>query len=132
SDRVGGNWVWANKNGVSAAYKSLHMITSRHNTAYSDFPMPDHLPNFARHDQVAAYFDTYVDHFGFRDRISFETGVQSARRDHDGLWHVVLETGETRLYDALLVANGHHWNPRWPEPPFPGSEAFAGEQLHAH
>jgi cation diffusion facilitator CzcD-associated flavoprotein CzcO len=32
----------------------------------------------------------------------------------------------------LVVANGHHWNPRWPEPAFPGSDTFAGEQLHAH
>jgi hypothetical protein len=35
-------------------------------------------------------------------------------------------------YRAVLVANGHHWNPRWPEPPFPGSEAFEGEQIHVH
>src|SRR5205085_2029087 len=32
--------------------------------------------------------------------------------------------------DALLVANGHHWDPRWPEPPFPGR--FDGDQLHSH
>ena len=32
----------------------------------------------------------------------------------------------------MIVANGHHWNPRWPEPGFPGSETFPGEQLHAH
>ena len=32
----------------------------------------------------------------------------------------------------MLVANGHHWDPRWPEPAFPGAEAFAGEQMHAH
>jgi hypothetical protein len=32
----------------------------------------------------------------------------------------------------LLVANGHHWDPRWPEPAFPGSDTFAGTQIHAH
>ena len=32
----------------------------------------------------------------------------------------------------MLVANGHHWNPRWPEPAFPGAEEFAGEQIHVH
>lgn len=26
----------------------------------------------------------------------------------------------------LLVANGHHWDARWPEPAFPGSGDFAG------
>ena len=31
-----------------------------------------------------------------------------------------------------MVANGHHWDPRWPEPAFPGSEQFEGEQIHAH
>ncbi len=31
-----------------------------------------------------------------------------------------------------MVANGHHWDPRWPEPPFPGAEEFTGEQIHVH
>jgi dimethylaniline monooxygenase (N-oxide forming) len=132
SDRVGGNWVFANKNGMSAAYRDLFINTSRPRMEYTDFPMPESYPDFPHHTQIAAYFESYVDHFGFRDKIIFDTGVQSARRDREGVWHVELDTGETRLYDALLVANGHHWNPRWPEPPFPGSEAFAGEQLHAH
>jgi dimethylaniline monooxygenase (N-oxide forming) len=39
---------------------------------------------------------------------------------------------QTGHYDAVLVANGHHWNPRWPDPPFPGSESFTGEQIHVH
>jgi cation diffusion facilitator CzcD-associated flavoprotein CzcO len=132
SDRIGGNWVFENKNGMSAAYRDLFINTSRPRMAYSDFPMPDSYPDFPHHTQIAAYFEGYVDHFGFRDRIIFDTGVQSARRDREGVWHVELDTGETRLYDALIVANGHHWNPRWPEPAFPGSESFAGEQLHAH
>ena len=29
-----------------------------------------------------------------------------------------------------MVANGHHWDPRWPEPPFPGD--FDGEVMHSH
>jgi hypothetical protein len=28
------------------------------------------------------------------------------------------------------VANGHHWDPRYPEPPFPGT--FSGTQTHSH
>ena len=32
----------------------------------------------------------------------------------------------------MLVANGHHWKPRWPEPPFSGAEEFEGEQMHVH
>jgi dimethylaniline monooxygenase (N-oxide forming) len=130
SDRVGGNWVFGNVNGMSSAYRSLHINTSRTRMEYTDFPMPASYPDFPHHTHIAAYFDDYVNHFGFRDRIAFETGVEHAARGDDGVWTVRLETGEERRYDALVVANGHHWNPRWPEPAFPGS--FDGEQMHAH
>jgi cation diffusion facilitator CzcD-associated flavoprotein CzcO len=130
SDRVGGNWVFGNRNGMSSAYRSLHINTSRKRMEYSDFPMPSSYPDFPHHSEIARYFDSYVDHFGFRDRIVFETGVDHAARGEDGVWTVTLDSGESRLYDVLLVANGHHWDPRWPEPPFPGE--FAGTQLHSH
>ncbi len=132
SDRVGGNWVFGNKNEMSAAYRSLHINTSRERMEYSDFPMPKSYPDFPHHSHIAEYFDAYVDHFGFRDKIMFDTGVEHAGREADGTWTVKLDTGETRHYDALLVANGHHWNPRWPEPAYPGAEDFQGEQMHAH
>lgn len=132
SDRVGGNWVWGNTNGLSASYTSLHINTSRKRMEFSDFPMPEHLPEFARHDQIAKYFDDYVDHFGFRDRITFGVGVDHVEPLDEGGFDVTLTTGETCHYDAVCVANGHHWDPRWPEPAFPGSDTFEGEQIHSH
>jgi dimethylaniline monooxygenase (N-oxide forming) len=132
SDRVGGNWVYGNKNGMSAAYRDLFINTSRPRMEYTDYPMPESYPDFPHHTHIAAYFDKYVDHFGFREKITFETGVERASRDASGVWNLQLDTGETREYDALLVANGHHWNPRWPEPAFAGSERFSGIQMHAH
>ncbi|HEV2999450.1 MAG TPA: NAD(P)-binding domain-containing protein [Solirubrobacteraceae bacterium] len=132
SDRVGGNWVFGNKNGMSAAYRHLHINTSRERMQYADFPMPKSYPDFPRHDQIAAYFDAYVEHFGFRDRILFETGVERAERLSDGTWELSTDTGLTRRYDMLLVANGHHWDKRWPEPAFPGADEFEGVQMHAH
>jgi dimethylaniline monooxygenase (N-oxide forming) len=130
SDRIGGNWVFGNTNGMSSAYRSLHINTSRERMEYTDFPMPKSYPDFPHHTHIAEYFDDYVDHFGFRDKITFETGVERAERDGEGVWTITLEGGERRRYDALLVANGHHWDPRWPEPPFPGQ--FDGTQLHSH
>ena len=132
SDRVGGNWVFGNRNGMSAAYRDLHINTSRDRMAYSDFPMPADYPDYPHHTQIAAYFDTYVDHFGFRDRILFNTRVETVSRGVDGVYTVVTDDGETREYDVVLVANGHHWDARWPEPAFPGADTFTGTQLHAH
>jgi flavin-binding monooxygenase-like protein len=130
SDRVGGNWVFANQNGMSSAYRSLHTNTSRERMAYSDFPMPREYPDFPHHTQMAQYFADYVDRFGLDRWITFKTGVSRAERGADGVWTVHLDTGETRHYDALLVANGHHWDAQWPEPAYPGS--FDGVQMHSH
>jgi hypothetical protein len=132
SDRVGGNWVFGNRNGMSAAYRDLFINVSRERMQYADYPMPDSIPDFPHHTHIARYFDAYVDHFGLRELIEFETGVEHASRRADGTWEIALDTGETRGYDALVVANGHHWDQRWPEPAFPGAEDFKGVQMHAH
>ncbi len=136
SDKVGGNWVFGNRNGMSSSYSTLHINTSRERMEYADYPMPTSYPDFPRHDQIARYFDDYVEHFGLRERITFNTGVEHARPLEGGGWEVTISGAaaaggeEVRRYDVLLVANGHHWNPRLPEPPIPGS--FDGEQIHAH
>ena len=133
---VGGNWRFDNDNGMSSAYESLFINTSRRVMEYATFPMPDHYPDYPHHSQIAAYFDDYVDSFGFRERISFRTEVTHVERAAEGSgWEVttrVVDGSEekTGRYDHVLVANGHHWDPRWPEPPFPGE--FDGEVTHAH
>jgi dimethylaniline monooxygenase (N-oxide forming) len=133
---VGGMWVFRNPNGLSGCYSTLEMNTSCPRMAYSDFPMPPYFRDYPMHWQVREYFDRYVDHFGLRDTITFETRVEHVARRDDGVWEVTISGAgangghNVREYDAVVVANGHHWDPRWPEPPFPGS--FAGTEMHAH
>jgi hypothetical protein len=127
---VGGNWRYGNDNGMSSAYRSLFINTSRNLMAYERFPMPEDYPDYPHHSQIAAYFDAYVDHFGFRDDISFRTEVTNVSPASGGGWEMTFDGGETRGYRAVLVANGHHWDPRWPEPPFPGE--FHGDVMHSH
>lgn len=134
--QVGGNWRYRNDNGLSASYRSLHINTSRGLMAFKTFPMPEHLPPYPSHWQIADYFDSYVDNFCFRDRIQFRTEVTDVRPVGTG-WEVThrpVDGGQSQTgqYRAVLVANGHHWDPRWPEPAYPGSESFSGEQMHAH
>jgi len=135
---VGGNWRYDNDNGVSSAYRSLHINTSRAAMEYAAYPMPESYPDYPSHWQVAAYFDDFVDHFGLRETITFRTEVTRVTQADGGGWDVTIRPRddaravETRHYDHVLVANGHHWDPRWPEPSFPGSESFHGVQLHAH
>jgi thioredoxin reductase len=134
---VGGNWRYLNDNKMSSAYKSLHINTSREVMEYRSFPMRHDYPTYPNHVQIAQYFDRYVDNFGFRDRIQFRTEVVSVAQADDGGWDIgVRKRGQkrvtTRRYRAVLVANGHHWDARWPEPAFPGADAFTGVQTHSH
>ncbi len=132
---VGGNWRFENDNGMSSAYRSLHINTSRGLMAYKTYPMPEDYPDYPNHFQIARYFDDYVDHFGLRPKIRFRTEVKSVE-PADGEWALAVESAdggrETNRYQAVIVANGHHWDPRWPEPAFPGANEFEGEQIHVH
>lgn len=128
SDRIGGNWAYQNPNGMSACYQSLHIDTSKWRLAFEDFPVPDDWPDFPHHSLMDGYFNAYVDHFGLRELIRFNTGIDKCAQRADGRWDVTLSTGETKTYDTVVVANGHHWSPNLPD--FPGR--FDGEQIHAH
>ena len=129
---IGGLWRFDNNSESSSAYKSLHINTSRDTMAYSDFPMPEGLCHFPHHTEILKYFESYVDHFGFRDKLTFDTAVEHVEPLEGCGWEVTLQPkdGErfTRQYRAVLVANGHHTKPRLPE--FPGK--FDGEQIHSH
>jgi cation diffusion facilitator CzcD-associated flavoprotein CzcO len=128
SDQIGGNWVFKNKNGRSACYQSLHIDTSKYRMQFEDLPIPSHYPDYPHHSQVLEYFNMYVEQFGLRPRITFNTEVTRAERLTDGRWKVSLSNGETRDYDALVVANGHHWDQHIPA--FPGH--FDGPSFHSH
>lgn len=126
---LGGNWRYNNDNGLSSAYRSLHINTNRKVMAYSDFPMPDHYPMFPHHSHIIRYFEDYARHFGIADKIIYNTEVLHVRPNEGGGYRVTTSRGEGD-YRAVVVANGHHWSPRYPDPPFPGT--FTGETLHSH
>ena len=132
---IGGNWRFRNDNGMSASYQSLHINTSKEKMAYSDYPMPESYPDYPHHSQILDYFEDYVDHFDFRDCIHFKTEVTSIQAEGDG-WRIKTKKAadgngsdeSSELFDAVLVANGHHWSPRLPS--FEGE--LDGRTMHSH
>lgn len=128
SDRVGGNWAFGNPNGHSSAYRSLHIDTSKFQLSFKDYPMPEEYPDFPHHTQIKDYLDGYTDAFGLREHIEFQNGVAHAEHLDGGGWRIETQRGETREFDFLVVANGHHWDPRLPT--FRGK--FTGTVLHSH
>ena len=126
---LGGMWRYGNDNGLSCAYRSLHIDTSRNNLGYSDFPIAEDKPDFLSHRQLLAYLESYADRFGARERVRFNCEVIAVEKDRLG-WRVTsTQNGQsdTRYYGAVVVANGHLWDPRWPS--FPGT--FSGTAIHS-
>jgi dimethylaniline monooxygenase (N-oxide forming) len=132
--KVGGNWVFDNDNQQSRIYRSLRINTSRDRMQFSDFPMPADYPDYADHEQVARYFEAYAEAFGLKSSVRFRSKVTSVRPVSDGDAGYVLTTGgtdgTTETYGAVIVANGHHWDPAYPEPMVPGT--LRGPILHSH
>jgi glycine/D-amino acid oxidase-like deaminating enzyme len=127
-DRVGGNWAFKNPNGHSSAYASLHIDTSKEGLRFRDFAISAEFPDYPHHSQIKQYLDDYADTFALRERIRFETPVKHAARLPGGGWEIETGTGERHRFDALVVGNGHHWDPRYPD--FPGK--FDGPTIHSH
>lgn len=128
NDQVGGNWVFNDKTQHSSVYETTHLISSKRYSQYFDYPMPDSYPDYPSHTQMLAYFQGYAKHFGIEPFIQFNTEVRKAEPQADHTWRITLGDGRIETFDHLMVANGHHWDPRLPE--YPGT--FTGEFLHSH
>lgn len=126
---LGGNWLFGSPG--SSIYASTHLISSKRMTQFVDFPMPKEYPPYLHHTQALEYLRSYAAHFGLRECIEFGRTVEWVEPDHSGsgeAWRVRLDRGEERIYWAVVVANGHHSEPLWPE--IPGH--FSGRLVHAH
>ena len=131
-DRVGGNWVFDADSGHSSVFETTHIISSKRYSEYMDYPMPEGVPDYPGHEHLASYFQGYAERFGVTERVEFGVMVRHCEPVEGGGWrvHVEPEGQPERVeeFDVLVVANGHHWRPRWPE--YPGE--FDGEFLHSH
>jgi cation diffusion facilitator CzcD-associated flavoprotein CzcO len=128
---IGGNWRYDNDSGRSPAYASLHIDTSKGRFAYQDLEMPGEWPVYLHHTRVIEYLDNYAETYRLKDHIEFRHQVVSARPLGNS-WEVTtrdLAAGEesTKLYRAVIVASGHHWDPNIPQSEGP----FEGETMHA-
>jgi cation diffusion facilitator CzcD-associated flavoprotein CzcO len=124
-DDVGGNWYF--RGSASSVYRSTRLISSKLLTEYTDFPMPEHYPDHPDQDMVWRYLRSYAERFDLCPHIQFNTGVARIKAAPRSGWIVTLTDGERRSYRGVVIANGHNWDPRWPE--YPGQ--FTGEVLHS-
>jgi dimethylaniline monooxygenase (N-oxide forming) len=127
-DVVGGLWTFhPDPSGPSGAYRGLNSNAPKSLMQYDEYHLDDDLPAYPSHWDFSRYFRTYAEKFGLIERITFNTRVDKVTPLPSGRFKVETSDGQVREYSDIVVANGHHWNPRWPN--FPGT--FNGTQMHS-
>jgi len=103
------------------SYPNISTQTNRGQYSFSDFAMPDELPEWPNGAQVHAYLEEYAEHSGVTDAIRFGRGVTAARRDPaTGEWEVThsdRDSEETNRFSHLAVCTGIFNRPNVPEVP---------------
>ncbi|XP_041493977.1 flavin-containing monooxygenase 5 isoform X2 [Microtus oregoni] len=140
SDDIGGLWRFQEirEEGRASIYKSVVINTSKEMMCFSDYPIPDHYPNFMHNSQVLEYFRMYAKEFDLLKYIQFKTTVCSVKKQPDfstsGQWMVTTECGGKKqegVFDGVLVCTGHHTDAHLPLECFPGIEKFKGKYFHS-
>ena len=124
TNRFGGNWQPDGP--ASKMYDSVHLISSKRNTQFADYPMPDHYADYPKHTLVFEYLQDLALHFSLDQHTRFNTRVQHMEKLERG-WQLDFADGTSTTYDLVVVCNGLLGKPKTPT--FPGK--FSGEILHA-
>ena len=132
--QIGGMWCYENDNGLSSAYKTLHINTSRSVTAFEDFPFEPDVQYFPDHWDMHRYLVRYAEHFGLTKRIRFQTRITDIRPAFEPAveapgWILQLESGQTERFDTVIAATGHLSVPNHVAS---FRDEFEGEYIHSH
>ncbi|KAL4067704.1 hypothetical protein V8B97DRAFT_1866203 [Scleroderma yunnanense] len=130
---VGGIWLPALPIGdppLTPLYDSLTTNLPHPVMAFTSFPFPHSTPLFPSANTVLAYVKSYAHHFHLLPLIRFNTTVTSARWNGTH-WIVDISTGETFVFDHLVVANGHYRLPRIPKIPGVKNWLNTGRAVHS-
>lgn len=123
---VGGLWDISNPH--STVYETAHLISSKHTTEFTEFPMRDGVATYPHHSELRQYFHDYASHFGLYENYEFGTKVVRVE-PVDRHWAVITEkdgVSSRREVAGVLIANGtlHH-------PLMPALPGYTGELMHS-
>lgn len=132
--QIGGLWCYENDNGMSSAYQTLHINSTRDITHFHDLPFRDGVQLFPDHKDMHEYLVSYAEHFDLMRRIRFKTKVVSVTPsaqyvETNAEWVLTTESGEILTFDRVIVASGHLSSPLH-DPKL--EKEFAGQYMHTH
>ncbi|KAJ7158370.1 hypothetical protein C8R43DRAFT_1087061 [Mycena crocata] len=132
--RAGGIWLpdAASDKSVlplTPLYDSLTTNLPHPLMAFPSYPFPPSTPIFPAASHVQSYLESYAAHFGLNAFIRLGTSVSAVCRE-SSKWKVRLQSNEILDFDFVIVANGHHQVPRYPD--VPGIESWLAANKASH
>ncbi|UYV69880.1 hypothetical protein LAZ67_7001069 [Cordylochernes scorpioides] len=140
-DNIGGLWRYKDDDiqERGCVMQCTIINTSKEMSSISDYPFPEHLPNYMHNSEVIKVIDEFADSFNMKKYIKFRHKVIEVRKAEDyqktGRWRVRIKDLQNEkefeeIFDAVMICTGHHVFPL--EPKFPGQEKFKGRIIHSH
>lgn len=123
-NQIGG--LWDINNPGSPMYESAHFISSKSQSGFYQFPMPDSYPDYPHRRLILEYIQNFASQFRLEKYIDYRSHITRAEPEDEG-WRVTDSSGKSWHYRYLVCASGVNWEPQWPT--FSGQ--FTGEILHA-
>ncbi|CAN1333358.1 Flavin-containing monooxygenase FMO GS-OX-like 3 [Linum perenne] len=133
----------------TSLYASLRTNLPREVMGFREYPFtarPDSRDprRFPAHREVMLYLQDYAREFGIEEMVRFEREVVKREvvsveaADESGRSWIVRSisrkeaaaTAAAEVFDAVVVCNGHHSQPRIAD--FPGFDSWPGKQTHSH
>ncbi|XP_012277616.1 flavin-containing monooxygenase FMO GS-OX-like 1 [Orussus abietinus] len=145
TNEIGGTWVYTEAHGFdsyglpihSSMYKSLRTNLPKEVMGFPDYPIPEGPKSYLTRTEILNFLNSYCDRFQLRQHIRFLHNVILVKptESEPKTWQVQvkdLKKSEivTEIFDAVMVCNGHYFEPSVPE--IKGILIFRGRQSHSH
>ncbi len=121
---VGGMWDISRQ---SAVYSTAHFISSKTQSGFLDYPMPNDYPDYPNHQKILQYIQDYATKNQITDQVKFNQEVTSIHKNKNQQIEVEFNGDRLQIYRGVIIANGRNWYPN--EPDYQGP--FEGEQMHS-
>ena len=102
---VGGLWNYSDDPDITTVMKNTKTTSSSSVTEMSDFPMPEEIGQFPKHEDLLKYLKSYCDAFKLWSHIRLEHDVKEVTKENE-LWRVRCEKGQIFEGKFLIVCTG--------------------------
>lgn len=104
-DDIGGVWNYSDDIGTTTVMKTTRTSSSSTTTEMSDFPMPEEIGEFPKHNDILAYLKSYYDQYEMHENFRFNCIVKQVSK-LGRVWTTATEDGRIYRSENIAVCTG--------------------------